>query len=162
IDNVERQITKLEIERAALKKEHDLASKERLHILERELADFKEQSAQMKARWQNEVKVIKALQSQKEELEQKRQAQVDAERGGDLNRAAELKFGEIPGLEKRIEATRMELEQQQKDGAMLREEVTPEEIAEVVSAWTHIPVAKMLEAEMAKLVKMESRLRERV
>ncbi len=162
IDTVERSITKLEIERAALKKEHDAASKERLRELERELADLKEQSAEMKARWQNEVKVIKALQSLKEDLEQRRQAQTDAERTGDLNRAAELKFGEIPALEKAIEAKRVDLEAQQKNGAMLREEVTPEEIAQVVSAWTHIPVAKMLEAEMAKLLKMEVRLRERV
>ena len=162
IDNIERQITKLEIERQALRKEHDKPSKQRLEDLEKELAGLKESSKEMKARWQVEVTAIKALQSLKEEIEGKRQEQAEAERMGDLNRAAELKFGEVPALEKRITEARDQLEKQQKDGAMLREEVTPEEIAQVVSAWTKIPVAKMLEAEMSKLLKMEERLRERV
>jgi len=162
IDQLERKITQLEIERQALKKETDAASKDRLRHLEGELAGLREKSAAMKSQWQAELSTIKAMRELKERIEKLRQEQAEAERYGQLDRAAEIKFGKIPVAEKELEQKRHEFEAKQKDGGTVREEVTPEEIAQVVSRWTHIPVAKMLEAEMQKLLKMETRLQARV
>jgi ATP-dependent Clp protease ATP-binding subunit ClpB len=162
IEQVERKITQLEIERSALKKESDEASKARLAEIEGELGNLREQSTALKARWQSQVGAIKEVRNLKERLEEARQEQTEAERRSQLDLAAELKFGKIPALERELQVKKNELEAKQKDGGLVREEVTPEEIAEVVSKWTHIPVSKMLEAEMDKLLKMEERLRQRV
>ncbi|MCC6810708.1 MAG: ATP-dependent chaperone ClpB [Deltaproteobacteria bacterium] len=162
IEQIERKITSLEIEKQALKRESDDASRTRLVDVDRELGELKERSSALKAVWQSQVASIKAIRNTKEELESARQDQTEAERHGQLDRAAELKFGTIPGLERKLLQAKNELETKQKDGGLVREEVTPEEIAEVVSKWTHIPVSKMLEAEMEKLLKMEERLKQRV
>jgi ATP-dependent Clp protease ATP-binding subunit ClpB len=162
IDQIERKITQLEIERSALKKESDHASQTRLVDVEREVAELREKSSAMKSIWQGQVGAIKSVRNIKEQLEQARQDQAEAERASLLDRAAELKFGRIPELERGLQQAKNALEAKQKDGGLVREEVTPEEIAEVVSKWTHIPVSKMLEAEMEKLLRMEDRLKDRV
>lgn len=160
IDQLQRKITQLEIERQALLKEKDEASRSRLDRLEIELAEVKEEDAGLRAQWQREVEQIKSAQSAKEELEHLRTEQADAERKGDLNRAAEVKYGLIPEAERRMKEA-----QKTVDGStrrMLNEEVTPEEIAQIVARWTGIPVSKMLESEIEKLVTMEDNLRKRV
>jgi len=162
LDQIQRKLTQYEIERQALKRESDEASIERLNILEKEIATLKEEYDRLKAAWQLEVQAIKALQTQKETLEKLKQSQTEAERAGQFDRAAEIKFGQIPQIEKQIQQHKLMLAEKQKDGAMLREEVTPEEIAQVIAKWTKIPVSKMLEAESEKLIHMESRLQKRV
>ena len=160
IDALNRKIIQLEIERQALLKEKDEASRTRLAKLEEELAELREQDAALRAQWQREVEALKQARAMKEELDRLRTEQAEAERLGDLNRAAELKYGRIPELEKRLAAA-----EKSADAAgrrMLHEEVTAEEIAKIVSRWTGIPVAKMLEGEVAKLVHMEENLRRRV
>jgi ATP-dependent Clp protease ATP-binding subunit ClpB len=161
IDQLSRKITQLEIERQALLKEKDTASKERLAKLEAELAGLREEDAGLRAQWQREVEAIKAAQGIKEQIDGLRQEQTAAERLGDLNRAAELKFGLIPELEKRLanaESAAAATEGQR----MLHEEVTDEGVAKIVSRWTGIPVAKMMEGEREKLLHMEDGLRHRV
>jgi ATP-dependent Clp protease ATP-binding subunit ClpB len=175
IDNLERRATSLEIERAALKREKDAGSQERLEIVERELAEVKEASAGLRARWQTERGAIGKMAELKEQLESLRFQMGEETRKGNLQRAAELQYGEIPKLEAELreltaeqDAAVREDEAEAKSGAakrpsrMLKEEVDEEDIAAVVSKWTGIPVAKMLEGEMQKLVQMEDRLRERV
>ncbi|MFL5922849.1 MAG: ATP-dependent Clp protease ATP-binding subunit, partial [Gaiellaceae bacterium] len=162
IDEVERRIKQLEIERAALKKESDAVSKERLERLEQELADLQERSGSMKAHWQQEKERIDTIRSLKSQIEQTRGAFERAEREGDLERAAELRFGRLVELEKELEAENGRLEELQRDRKMLNEEVTEEDVAEVVAKWTGIPVSKLMEGEMAKLVHLEDALHRRV
>ncbi len=162
IDQIERRVTQLEIERQALKKEDDPASKERLEKLERELADLKEKSNQLKLRWKQEKEIISSIRQLKSDIEQ---AKIDTERAtreGDLNKAAEIRYSKLVTLEKQLAQANAKLEEAQKAGRMLKEEVDEEDVARVVSKWTGIPVSKMLEGEVAKLVHMEDRLRLRV
>ncbi|MDY7230589.1 ATP-dependent chaperone ClpB [Hyalangium rubrum] len=162
IDDVKRKMTQLEIEREGLKKETDPHSQERLGQIERELADLKERFTSLKAHWDSEKEAISAIRSAKEKLEKARNDQAAAERQGDLNRAAELKFGVIPSLEKETKAQNEKLAELQKSQKFLKEEVDAEDIAEVVAKWTHIPVSRLMEGEVQKLVKMEDRLAQRV
>jgi ATP-dependent Clp protease ATP-binding subunit ClpB len=163
IDEVERRIQQLEIEREALKKEKDDVSKDRLAAIEAELADLRERSSEMKARWQNEKSAIDTIKSAKAELEEVTREAERAERDANLERAAELRYGRIPELEKKIEEGEAKLAELHRDGgSMLTEEVTEEDIAEVVSKWTGIPVSRLMEGEVEKLIHMEERLHERV
>jgi ATP-dependent Clp protease ATP-binding subunit ClpB len=162
IDEVERRIKQLEIERAALKKETDPASKERLERLERELADLQEQSAAMQAHWRLEKEHIDRIRELKARAEGARTEFERAEREGDLERAAELRFGTLVELEKQIETENAALEELQRETKMLKEEVEEEDVAEVVSRWTGVPVSRLLEGEMHKLVTLEQALHERV
>ncbi len=162
IDEVERRITQLEIERQALSKEKDKASRERLANLKAELSDLKEKSAQMKLHWQKEREIIDAIRNLKEKAERLRAEEQNAERMGDLGRAAELRYGTLVQLEKELAERNAELTGLQADRKFLKEEVDEEDIAEVVAKWTGIPVSKMLEGEIQKLIHMEDRLRERV
>jgi ATP-dependent Clp protease ATP-binding subunit ClpB len=162
IDEVERRIMQLEIERTALKKEKDYASKERLAKLDAELAELKEKSSAMKAHWQNEKAAIKKIGDVKQRIEDAKLQEHQAEKQGDLNKVAELRYGTIASLLKDLEQENKQLAEVQKDIKMLKEEVDDEDIAEVVAKWTGIPVARMLEGETAKLVKMEERLKLRV
>jgi len=162
IDQVERKLIQLEIERQALKKERDKASKERLAKVEREMAELEEQSAGMKAHWQQEKEAIQRIRSTKEQIEQAR-FQIDAAtRRGELARASELQYGTLPQLEKQLVAENERLSQLQSKQKMLKEEVDAEDVAEVVAKWTGIPVSRLLEGEMQKLLHVEDRLRERV
>ena len=162
IDEVERKIVQLEIEREALKKESDAASKERLEKLEQDLAGLKEKSRGMKAHWQNEKEAIQTIRQVKEELEQAGIEAQQAERDGNLARAAELRYGVEGELKKRLEEANEKLTNLQSEKKMLKEEVDEEDVAEVVSRWTGIPVSKMMEGEREKLVHMEERLSKRV
>ena len=162
LDDVDRQIMQLEIEREALKKEKDKASKERLERLERELADIRENSSQLHARWQTEKDAIAELQSVKEQIEQTRLEIDQAERRAELEKVARLRYGTLRELEERLVEGESRLKALQVQGALLKEEVDPEEIGLVVSRWTGIPVSRLLEGEMEKLVQMESRLHQRV
>jgi ATP-dependent Clp protease ATP-binding subunit ClpB len=162
IDEVERRMKQLEIERAALRKETDPASAERLERLERELADLDERSAGMKAHWQQEKDRIDRIRTLKSQIEEARGAFERAERDGDLERAAELRFGRLVELEKQLEDANAQLEELQREQKMLNEEVTEEDVAEVVSTWTGIPVSRLMEGEMQKLVHLEEALHQRV
>ena len=162
IDAIQRKITQLEIEREALKKEKDPASRERLEKLEKELADLKAQKEQMAGHWKKEKEAISKIREIKEKLEStKTEAQL-AERQGDLSRAAELKYGTLIALEKNLEQEKKNLDQLQVNQKMLKEEVDSEDIAEVVGKWTGIPVSRLLEGEREKLLRMEDRLERRV
>lgn len=162
IDEIERKIMQYQIEEQALKKEKDPASQERLKKLQADLAGLREKSQKLKAHWQNEKDAINKIRQAKEKIEHVRLETERAERGGDLNRAAELKYGELPGLEKELAALNQKLAELQKDQKMLKEEVDAEDVAEVVAKWTGIPVSRMLEGEIDKLLHMEERLRKRV
>jgi len=162
LDEIERRVIQLEIEREALRKERDKESKERLSKLEAEIADLKESSAEMKVHWENEKGAIKAIRATKAEIESAKGEYERAERQGDLNRAAELRYGTIASLEKRLTEENARLGELQKTQQMLKEEVDEDDVAEVVSSWTGIPVSRMLEGERAKLLKMEDRLKLRV
>jgi len=162
IDEVERKIKQAEIEIQALKKEKDRASKERLEKIKKQLADFKEKSSSMKVHWQQEKDIIARIRNLKEEIERTRTDTEQAERDGDLAKAAELKYGKMLELSKKLEEENTKLEGLQKEKKMLKEEVDDEDIAETVSKWTGIPVTRLMEAEIEKLVHMEERLRERV
>jgi ATP-dependent Clp protease ATP-binding subunit ClpB len=162
LDEIERRIMQLEIEREALKKETDKPSKERLQKLEKELADLKEQKNHLSAHWQQEKEAIQTIRKFKEELDQVRQEIERAQRSGDYTKASELQYGKLPALDKQIQDQEGRLAQLQKGQRMLKEEVDEEDIAEVVSRWTHIPVSRLMEGEIEKLVKMEARLHQRV
>ncbi|MGD0652066.1 MAG: AAA family ATPase, partial [Verrucomicrobiia bacterium] len=162
IDQIERRIMQLEIERTALKKESDKASKERLGKLEKDLADLQEQSKKLKAKWQNEKGVVDEIRSLKSAIELSKEQVEKAKREGDLAKASEIQYGRLPELEKKLAAADGKLAKLQKSGKMLTEEVTENDIAEVVALWTGIPVSRLLEGEREKLVHMEERLRERV
>ena len=159
IDVVERRIRQFEIERVALAKETDAASLERLDDLDRELADLTESLAGLTARWQGEKDAISAMSAVNEELEAVRSA---VERETDLEKAAELRYGQIPELEQRFAAARETLDQIQAEASMLKEEVDEEDIAEVVSRWTGVPVSRLMEGEVDKLIRLEEHLHERV
>jgi len=162
IDEVQRRVTQLEVERQALKREKDPVSTERRAAIDRELAELGEKLSGMKARWQEEKTRITRIGSIKERIEQARTEAERAEKEAALQRAAELRYGEIPKLEAELQREKARLDEIQRDGAMLDEEVDEENVAAIVSKWTHIPVAKMLEGETAKLVHLEDELRERV
>lgn len=162
IDEVERKIVQLEIERQALANEKDKASHERLSKLEAELAELKEKSNQMKAHWQNEKEAIKKIRQIREELESNKLEQQKAERQGLLGRVAELRYGIQYKLEAQLAEEEKNLAELQKDVKMLKEEVDAEDVAEVVSKWTKIPVSKLLEGEIQKLTHMEERLHQRL
>ncbi len=162
VDQLERQIMQLEIEQTALKKEKDQASRDRLKKLEKDLADLKEKSSQLKAQWQNEKAAINATSILNEQLEQAKLEQEQAQRTGDLNLAAQIQYGRIPELQRKITAAQKESQQTAGHQRLLNEEVTDEDIAKIVSSWTGIPVTRMLEGERQKLVKMEERLGRRV
>ena len=159
IDIVERRILQLEIEQVALEKEHDDISQERLNNLHDELASLNAERSTMKQRWESEKQAIEAIRNLKEELEHLRS---QAERETDLNVAAEIRYGRIPELERRIDDATAHLDELQQTARMLKEEVDAEDIAEVVAKWTGVPMAKLMESEMAKLVHLEDSLHHRV
>src|SRR6266699_620364 len=161
IDVIERQIMQHEMERQALKKEKDPASKERLKKLERELAELKEKSSALKAEWQKEKAVLEEQRKWKEELDQLRTELERAQRRGELAKASEIQYGRIPELEKKL-ATATAKTAKDRKSTLLREEVTEEDIAQVVSSWTHIPVSRLQEGEREKLLKLEEHLHLRV
>jgi ATP-dependent Clp protease ATP-binding subunit ClpB len=162
IDEIQRRITQAEIEREALKKESDPGSKERLKKLDGELTAMKAVLTEMKGHWQNEKDMIQSIRTIKEKQEQLNTEAQLAERQGDLARVAEIRYGQAAELEKRLEETNRKLSEFQVDRKMLKEEVDDEDVAEVVARWTGIPVSKMLEGEMEKLVHMEDRLHQRI
>jgi ATP-dependent Clp protease ATP-binding subunit ClpB len=162
LDDIERKIRQLEIEKQAVKKEKDDYSKERLIKIDKELSDLKEKSSQMKAHWQLEKDAIQKIRKIKGDIEKTRMDSDKAEVEGNLERASELRYGVLISLQKKLEEENKKLVSLQKDQKMLKEEVDEEDIAQVVSKWTHIPVSKMLEGEMQKLVQMEERLKQRV
>jgi ATP-dependent Clp protease ATP-binding subunit ClpB len=159
IDEVERAVRRLEIEEMALAKEDDEASKERLQRLRADLADRREELSRLTARWRQEKGAIDIIRTAKEELETARGEEERAERDGDLGRAAELRYGRIPELQRKLDAASAAVDT---EGAMLKEEVGPDDIADVVSSWTGIPAGRLLEGETAKLLRMEEVLGSRV
>jgi ATP-dependent Clp protease ATP-binding subunit ClpB len=162
LDEIERQIRQLEIEREALKKETDKVSKERLAALERQLAELMEQRTSLRSRWEQEKEVIGRIRSLKAQLEGVRAEADRAERAADFAKAAELRYGKAVEIEKQIQAAQSRLAELQGGHALLKEEVDQEDIAEIVGRWTGIPVSRLMEGEIAKLIKMEERLHERV
>ncbi len=163
VDEVQRRITQLEIEREALKKEKDDASKVRRDVIEAELAELGERSGEMRARWQSEKGAIDAIKAAKAHLDEAQHELERAERAADLERAAKLKYGEIPELEATLGEQESRLRELHSSGrSMLTEEVTEEDVAEVVAKWTGIPVSRLMEGEVEKLIHMEERLHERV
>lgn len=162
IDELEREILQLEIERQALGRETDDKSRSRLDDIEKRIADLNERSSAMKAKWQSEKDEIEKMREAKEQLEQAKLELEQARQEGDLTKAAEIQYGRIPELEKLLETEQSRLAELQKDGVFLKEEVDEEDVAEVVAKWTGVPVSKMLEGEMQKLVRMEENLRRRV
>jgi len=162
IDQLEREATSLEIERTALKRETDQNSKDRLEVVERELAALKEQATGLRARWQKEREAITQLSELKNRVEALRFEADEQTRRGNLERAAQIQYGELPRLEAEVQKLNAQQEGAENAQRMLKEEVDEEDIARVVSKWTGIPVAKMLEGEVQKLVQMEERLRDRV
>ena len=162
IDEVERRIVQLEIEREALRKEKDKASRERLERIERELAELRERSAAMKAHWKQEKEAIGRIRGLKERIEKARFEAEQATKLGDLGKAAELQYGLLPSLEKELGLENERLAALQSKQRMLKEEVDAEDVAAVVAKWTGIPVSRMLESEVEKLLKIEDRLRRRV
>ena len=162
LDDVDREIMQLEIEKQALQIEKDQASRERLEKLEAELADLREKSKALTAQWQAEKEAIQSFKDLKEKLDQAQQEMEQAERNADLEKASRLRYGTIRELENKIREAELKLQSQQKQGALLKEEVDAEEIASVVAKWTGIPVNRLLEGEMEKLLHMEERLHQRV
>jgi ATP-dependent Clp protease ATP-binding subunit ClpB len=162
LDEVERRIMQLEIEREALRKETDKGSQERLAKLEKDLADLKEERGRLAAHWQQEKDAIQGGRTLKEEIERVRMDIDRAQRAGDYAKASELQYGKLPQLEQRVRSEEAKLADLQKSQRMLKEEVDEEDIAEIVSTWTHIPVSRLMEGEIQKLVKMEERLHHRV
>jgi len=162
IDEVERTVRRLEIEEMALAKETDAASKDRLEKLREELADDREKLRQLTARWQNEKNAIDSVREVKEQLEALRGEEERAERDGDLGKVAELRYGRIPELEKQLEAAAAASDGASDGSVMLKEEVGPDDVADVVAAWTGIPAGRMMEGETAKLLRMETELGKRV
>jgi ATP-dependent Clp protease ATP-binding subunit ClpB len=162
LDEVRRRIMQLEIEREALRKEKDKASRERLGKLEKELADLKEEQTRLQAHWEQEKQAIQSARQLKEGLEQVRMEIERAQRSGDYAKASELQYGQLPDLEKKIRDEEARLAELQKSQRMLKEEVDEEDIAEVVAKWTNIPVTRLMEGEIQKLIHMEERLHHRV
>jgi ATP-dependent Clp protease ATP-binding subunit ClpB len=162
LDEILRRTMQLEIEREALKKENDAVSKDRLTRIERELAELKTQASALQAQWKTEKEGVQRVRALREQIEQARQAITEAERAYDLNKAAELKYGRLSGLERQLNAEQERVTAQEGAPRMLKEEVDEEDIADVVSRWTGIPVSKLLEGEMKKLLALEDELHRRV
>jgi len=162
LDEVDRQVMQLEIEKQALQKESDKAAKKRLGDIEKHIADLKEQQTALQTRWQTEKQAISELSAIKEKIESTQLEIEQAERQSDLEKAARLRYGELPELEKQRALAEAKLQELQKNGALLKEEVDAEEIASIVSRWTGIPVSKLMEGEMEKLVHLEDYLHQRV
>ena len=162
VDLAERKLTQMQIEEQALMKETDEVSRERLEHLRKEIADAQDALSKRKAEWQNEKDVIEDVQTLKADLEAAQTEEERATREGDLVKASEIRYGRIPELQRKLEQAEQALNDKQEDGAILKEEVSQEEIAEVVSTWTGIPVSKMMQGEMEKLVDLEDKLHERV
>jgi ATP-dependent Clp protease ATP-binding subunit ClpB len=162
IDELERRIVQLEVEKQALKKEKDESSKERLEALNKELAELREKSAALKIHWQREKDLIEAMNKLKETQDGLKVEEQNAERRGDLERVAEIRYGQLIGISKELDKIAAQLAEVQEKGKMLKEEVDAEDVAEVVSRWTGIPVSKMLEGDVQRLIKMEDNLRQRV
>ena len=162
VDLAERKLTQMQIEEQALMKETDDVSHERLEHLRKEIADAQDALSKRKAEWQNEKDVIENVQTLKADLEAAQTDEERATREGDLVKASEIRYGRIPDLQRKLQEAEQALNEKQEDGAILKEEVSQEEIAEVVSTWTGIPVSKMMQGEMEKLVDLEDKLHERV
>ena len=162
LEVVERQIIQLEIERQALSKEDDSASGERLSLIEKELSELREKSTQMKLRWQSEKELIQSIRGLKEQIEQARVEEQQAERQGNYARVAEIRYGKIQELERQLKNANTRLDEAQQNERMLKEQVDEEDVAKIVAKWTGIPVTKMLESEIQKLVRMEELLARRV
>ncbi len=162
LDEVERRIMQLQIEQQALEKESDAASKERLQRIEQELAELNEESTAMKGQWQQEKKAIRAIREVKTSIEGTKQAIEQAEQRADLEQASKLRYGDLRNLESELKTREQRLEEVQHGQPMLKEEVDEEDVAEIVSKWTAIPISKLLESEKAKLLRMEENLRMRV
>ena len=162
LDEISRNIMRHEIEEAALKKETDKLSKEHLSEIQEELAEFREKFNKMKAKWENEKQAISKVQKLREEIEQTNAQIEKAENEYDLNKAAELKYGKLPSLQKQLEEEEINAEQSEKTNTLLRDKVTEEEIARIVSRWTGIPVSKLVEGEREKLIHLEEILHKRV
>jgi ATP-dependent Clp protease ATP-binding subunit ClpB len=162
IDELTRRMTQIQIEKQALSREDNPVSKQRLGEIESEISELQEKIAGLRAQWENEKGVITQINELKKKLEETREAANAAERQGDLNKAAELRYGTLPQINHDLEAASSRLAEMQKGGALLREEVTDEDIAEIVSKWTGVPVTRMMESEIQKLVRMEDNLRLRV
>ena len=162
IDEVDRKIRQLEIEEQALKRERDKASKERLEKLREELAALKEKDDQLKARWQNEKEIIQRIREVKAKIEEVKLEEEQAERSGDLERVAKIRYGTLVELQKELDAQNERLQAMQRDQKMLKEEVDEEDVAEVIAKWSGVPVSRMLEGETEKLIQMEERLKQRV
>jgi ATP-dependent Clp protease ATP-binding subunit ClpB len=162
LDAVERKIRQLEIEKQAVKKETDIVSKERFANMDKEIDKLRQDSAGMKVHWEKEKSSISQIRRLKEDIENMKIEEQKAERSGDLNTVAEIRYGKIPNMQKQLEDENEKLLKLQKEKKMLKEEVDEEDIAEVVSKWTGIPVMRMMEGEMHKLIKMEDRLHERI
>jgi ATP-dependent Clp protease ATP-binding subunit ClpB len=162
IDELERRILQLEVERQALKKEKDPASRERLDKISQELAEIREKSSSLKLHWKQEKDLIEAMKKLKEDQDALKVEEQAAERKGDLERVAEIRYGRLIEVSKELEKLGAELAEVQKKGKMLKEEVDEEDVAEVVSRWTGIPVSKMLEGDLERLIRMEDNLRQRV
>src|SRR6266699_2561462 len=162
LDQLERQIRQLEIEREALKKESDRASKERLAALDKQIAELNEKRTGLRSRWSQEKEVIGRIRSLRAQLEEVRAEADRAERAADFAKAAELRYGKAVEIEKQIQAAQARLAEQQGGHALLKEEVDEEDIAEIVARWTGIPVSRLMEGEVAKLIEMEQRLHDRV
>jgi ATP-dependent Clp protease ATP-binding subunit ClpB len=162
IDNVEREIIQREIERQALSKEDDKASKERLRLLEKELGELREQSSQMKLRWQHEKELIQSVRTLKEQIESAHIEEQQAERQGNYAKVAELRYGKVQDLERQLTEANARIEEMEQKERMLKEQVDEEDIARIVAKWTGVPVTKMLESEVQKLIHMEELLSKRV
>ncbi len=162
IDEIQRKITQAQIERQALVKEKDAASKERLEVLERQIAAMQEEMAPLKLHWDNEKSLIQEISGLREDMDRAQTQAQMAERNGDLEKVAQIRYGTIEDLKRRIEAKKQELNRLQENRRMLREDVEESDVAEVVSSWTGIPVSKMLQGEQEKLVTMESHIQKRV
>ena len=162
LDEIQRRIAQLEIERVALQKEKDEASRERLRSLDKELANLKERSAALTYKWKQEKEVVDANRRLKEQKDQLQIELERAERNADYNKAAEIRYGRLADIDRKTVESEKKLGELQKSGALLKEEVTEDDIAGVVSRWTGIPVSRLMEAEVQKLIKMEERLHERV
>ncbi|MBI1800766.1 MAG: ATP-dependent chaperone ClpB, partial [Chloroflexi bacterium] len=162
LDEIDRRIMQLEIEREALKKERDAASQSRLARIEKDVADLREESNHLRGRWDLEKQSIQAIRQTKEKIEQTRGEVESAERRADLEKAARLRYGTMRDLERNLQEQERQLKDLQKNGALLKEEVDDQDVAAIVSKWTGVPVAKLMEGEVEKLIKMEERLHRRV
>jgi ATP-dependent Clp protease ATP-binding subunit ClpB len=162
IDELSRRMTQLQIEKQALAREDDAQSKQRRGVIESEIAELQEKISGLRSQWESEKSVIAQMNALKAKLEETREAATRAEREGDLSKAAELRYGTLPQLERDVETASQKLAEMQKNGAMLKEEVTDEDIAEIVAKWTGVPVTRMMESEVRKLIRMEDHLKLRV